>query len=100
MPKPKKSRNVAVRRSSPWEIGKHYLIRMVTMIDTGTLVAEYPEFLVLRDAAWVADTGRFANALKNPSEFGEVEPFPGDVIVGKGGIIDACVIPLYTSAQK
>ena len=85
---------------SPFEIGAHYLIRTVTMINTGTLVAEYPEFLVLNGAAWVADTGRFADALKDPSRFGEVEPFPGQVIVGKGGIIDACVIPGYTPTQK
>ena len=86
--------------SSPFKIGAHYLIRTVTMTNTGTLVAEYPEFLVLKDAAWVADTGRFANVLKDPTMFNEVEPFPADVIVGKGAIVDACIIPVYTPLQK
>jgi len=35
----------------PWEIGKNYLIRTVTMIDTGRLVAVSAQELVLEDAA-------------------------------------------------
>lgn len=72
-----------------WVIGKIYLIRTVTMIDTGRLVAVTEHELVLEDAAWIADTGRFAQAVAK-AEFGEVEPFPdGRVIVGRGAIIDA-----------
>ncbi len=41
----------------PWEIGKIYLIRTVTMIDTGRLVAVTPQELVLEDAAWIAGYG-------------------------------------------
>jgi hypothetical protein len=44
---------------------------------------------VLEDAAWIADTGRFSDALKS-AKFNEVEPFPnGRVIIGRGSIIDA-----------
>lgn len=76
--------------AEPWELGKCYLIRTVTMIDTGRLVAVTPQELVLEDAAWIADTGRFADALSSAT-FGEVEPFPGGrVIIGRGSIIDAC----------
>jgi hypothetical protein len=75
---------------SPWEIGEAYLIRTVTMIDTGRLVAVTEHELVLEDAAWIADTGRFANCLKT-GDFVEVEPFPeGRVIVGRGAVVDAC----------
>jgi hypothetical protein len=75
-----------------WEIGQIYLIRTVTMIDTGKLVAVNDQELVLEDAAWIADTGRFADAIK-ASKFKEVEPFPdGRVIIGRGAIIDAVVI--------
>lgn len=75
-----------------WEIGKIYLIRTVTMIDTGRLVLVTPQELVLEDAAWIADTGRFADALKACS-FNEVEPFPdGRVIIGRGSVIDAVEI--------
>jgi len=89
-----------VADNSAWEIGKNYLIRTVTMIDTGRLVAVTPHELVLEDAAWIADTGRFAQAVEN-AEFGEVEPFPtGRVIIGRGSIIDAVVIKKTPRSQK
>ena len=85
---------------NPWELGKIYLIRTVTMIDTGRLVRVTPQELVLEDAAWIADTGRFAQAL-DKAEFGEVEPFPsGEVIIGRGSIIDAVQIKLAPRSQK
>ena len=71
-----------------WQIGKNYVIRTVTMIQVGTLVKVTPDELVLKDAAWVADTGRWHNFLKNGS-VNEVEPFVDDVIVGRHSIIDA-----------
>lgn len=86
--------------ASAWEVGKIYLIRTVTMIDTGKLVAVTPQELVLEDAAWIADTGRFAQAVE-AAEFGEVEPFPpGRVIIGRGSIIDAVVIKKSPRSQK
>ena len=75
----------------PYKIGKGYFIRTVTAYLTGRLVAVTSQELVLTDAAWIADTGRFADALKKAS-FNEVEPFPdGEVVVGRGAIIDACI---------
>lgn len=86
--------------SSPWKIGANYLIRTVTMVDTGRLVAVTEHELVLEDAAWIADTGRFADALKI-ANFSEVEPFPfGRVIVGRGSLIDAVEIPMLPRVQK
>lgn len=72
----------------PYKIGANYLIRTVTMIQTGRLVAITNQELVLEDAAWIADTGRFNECLKT-GEFNEVEPFPGRIIVGRGSVIDA-----------
>lgn len=84
----------------PWEVGKCYLIRTVTMIDTGRLVAVTPQELVLEDAAWIADTGRFTQAVAS-AEFGEVEPFPaGRVIIGRGSVIDAVQINVVPRSQK
>ena len=86
--------------NSAWEIGKNYLIRTVTMIDTGRLVAVTPHELVLEDAAWIADTGRFAQSVEK-AEFGEVEPFPaGRVVVGRGAVIDAVQISAVPRSQK
>ena len=80
----KGSGNVA----GPWVIGTNYLIRTVTMIQTGLLVAVTEHELMLEDAAWVADTGRFHDALKT-GDLNEVEPFIRPVIVGRGAIVDA-----------
>ena len=86
--------------NSAWEVGKNYLIRTVTMIDTGRLVAVTDHELVLEDAAWIADTGRFADAVSK-AEFGEVEPFPaGRVVLGRGAVIDAVQIRTIPRSQK
>jgi len=79
---------VKATSQSPWKIGTCYLIRTVTMIQTGRLVAISDHELLLEDAAWIADTGRFHDALKT-GELNEVEPFIGPVIVGRGAIVDA-----------
>lgn len=85
---------------SHWEIGKPYLIRTVTMIDTGRLIAVTDKELVLEDAAWIADTGRFSDSVAK-AEFGEVEPFPdGKVIINRGSIIDAVIIKKVNRSQK
>jgi len=84
----------------PWELGSHYVIRTVTMTQTGVVVAVYPQEIVMKDAAWVADTGRFHDFLKGKSP-SEVEPFTDNVIVGRGSIVDAQKVafaPLRTQA--
>ena len=79
---------------APWKCGKKYLIRTVTMTVTGKLVRVYPHELVLETAAWIADTGRFSDAVRTGT-FDEIEPFPLKevVIIGRGSIIDAVGIP-------
>ena len=76
---------------SHWEIGENYFIRTVTHHLTGRLFSVTPSELVLVDAAWIADDGRFNEALRT-GKLNEVEPFPaGRVIVGRGSLIDACI---------
>lgn len=72
-------------------IGKCYLIRTVTHYYTGRLIAITDTDLVLEDAAWIADTGRFHDCLKNGT-YNEVEPFVEPCIVFRGGLIDATEI--------
>jgi len=74
-----------------WEVGKAYLIRTVTMTLTGRLVAVTEHELALTEAAWIAETGRYANAIET-GEFVEVEPYPdgATVLVGRGAVVDAC----------
>lgn len=68
-------------------IGKNFLIRTVTMYHTGRIVAVDDRFIVLEDAAWVVDTGRFSDALKT-GELSEVEPVEGLVRVSLGAVVD------------
>ena len=81
--------------SHPYKIGKNYLIRTVTMVQVGVLTAVYKDELVLENASWVADTGRFHEAFSKgleSSSQSEIEVFPSgcEVIVGRGAIIDVC----------
>lgn len=73
-----------------WKIGQAYYIRTVTHHQTGRLVAVTDKELVMEDCAWIADSGRWADAHKT-GDLGEVEPFPeGErVIIGRGALIDA-----------
>ena len=97
------NQQVPIQSSAPsdfWEIGKPYLIRTVTMIDAGTLVAVTEHEIVLRDASWIADTGRFSAALAS-CEFNEVEPFPaGLTIVNRGAVIDCIRISKVPRSVK
>jgi hypothetical protein len=75
-----------------WQIGKNYFIRTVTHHYTGTLTAVYDKELVLMNAAWIADDGRFMQAVATGS-FSDVEPYPDrPVILGRGAVLDATVI--------
>ena len=81
---------MAKTKKEIWKVGRNYMIRTVTMIQVGTLVYVGDDELVLKYAAWVADTGRFSAFLKDGTA-SEIEPFPdGEVIVGRHSIIDAC----------
>lgn len=76
----------------PYKIGKPYFIRTVTMAIVGNLEQVFCNELVLSKASWVADTGRFSNAI-NKGTLNEVEPFnfEEDVIIGRHSIIDATI---------
>jgi hypothetical protein len=67
--------------------GKNVFIRTVTNYYTGTLVTSDDHLLRLDDAAWIADTGRFAEALET-GQFSEIEPYPGTCYVAVGAIVD------------
>ena len=80
---------VTVKKVGVWEVGKNYVIRTVTMIDVGKLIEVTDNELVLENASWIADTGRW-NVFLKEGKYNESEPFPdGKVIVGRSAIIDA-----------
>lgn len=84
-----------------FEIGKPYFIRTVTHHYTGMLVAVGDKELLLDGAAWIADDGRFQDAL-GKSEFSEVEMYPPNskVIIGRASILDAVAIQKIPTSQK
>jgi len=68
--------------------GTKVFIRTVTMTYTGAIADVTKSEVVLDQCAWIADSGRFADALRTGT-LNEIEPFPdGPVIIGRGGIID------------
>ena len=70
--------------------GTNVMIRTVTNYFTGRVAAISASWIVLEDAAWVADTGRWATALESGT-LSEVEPYPaGRVYVARGAIVDVC----------
>ena len=77
-----------VTEPTPFKVGSAYLIRSATMTNIGRVVAVSGGFIVLADAAWIADTGRYYNALSD-GVLNEVEPYPDGCFVAVAGIIDA-----------
>ena len=54
-------------------VGQKYFIRTVTYHLLGKVQKQVGKFLMLTDASWVADSGRFMQAIKE-GKLGEVEP--------------------------
>jgi len=79
-----------VNKAKFWISGNKYFIRTVTNFYVGELVREEEDLVILRKAAWIADTGRFADFLKSGNA-NEVEPYPDliEVMIPKSGIIDS-----------
>lgn len=89
----KKTKRVSINQDQPYQIGKCYLVRTVTNYIAGRIVCVGKNEIVVSDAAWIVDTGRFAEALKS-ALFSEVEPYPSGahVIIGRGAVVDATQI--------
>jgi len=68
-------------------IGDKVFIRTVTYHYTGRVIAQDDGFVTLEEAAWVADSGRFAQALSDGT-LEEVEPYPDRVQVALSAIVD------------
>lgn len=95
--------NMDAPEKHPWVVGAKYCIRTVTMVITGELIAVYPAELLMGKAAWIADTGRYADFLRDPVKIAtEVEPYPEEALVpvGRNSLIDACPIPALPCEQR
>lgn len=67
-------------------IGKKWFIRTVTYHLVGKAEKLIGNFMMLKNASWVADSGRFMQAIKDGT-LNEVEPV-GDVLINLNSITD------------
>jgi len=67
-------------------VGQKLFIRTVTYHMTGKVVKRMGAFIQLEDAAWIADSGRFSDAIKN-GNLDEVEPV-GTAWINLSSIVD------------
>lgn len=67
-------------------IGGKYYFRTVTFHQVGEVKSIVGRFVYLKNASWVADSGRFMNAIKNGT-LSEVEPV-GDCLVNLDTVVD------------
>lgn len=71
----------------PFKIGEKIFVRTVTHYLTGKVKDVVGKFLVLQDAAWIADTGRFMDAIEKGT-IKECEPVTSDVRLNTDTIVD------------
>jgi len=76
------------KKEIPFKVGEKYFIRTVTYHATGKVKKIVGNFLVLEDAAWVADSGRFRQAIMEGT-LDEVEPVDVEMYLNIESIIDA-----------
>lgn len=67
-------------------IGKQLFMRTVTYHIVGKVENIIGSFFILSNASWIADSGRFMNAIKD-GELNEIEPL-GDWMVNYNSITD------------
>jgi hypothetical protein len=84
---------------SRW-FGKNVFIRSVTHHYTGKIVELIGDTCAVLDkAAWIADDGRFQNALQT-ADFSEVELFKNPVGLNWGAVLDITEIGSLPENQK
>lgn len=78
----------SISANIPFEIGEKYFFRTVTYFATGKVKNVIGNFLELEDAAWIADTGRFREAIMS-GVLNEVEPVEVPMFLNINTITDA-----------
>ena len=80
----------------PFEVGKQYLFRTIGYHWLGRVQSVRGRFLILEDASWVADTGRYSEALAGKIgelSSSELEPSPRPVILNMDHVTDSVEYP-------
>jgi len=90
---------MAEKKTGLLKKGDKVLIRTVTYFQAGEFVEQRDGFIHLKNASWIADTGRFTQAVATAS-FNEVEMFAKPVLVNIAAIIDITFLPSLPKDQK
>ena len=77
----------AAGNSTSLAVGETVYIRAVTFHYVGRITAITDTDIKLQNASWIADSGRWSEALKT-GKLSEIEPFPDTVCVMRGAIVD------------
>ena len=91
----------ASEKNGPWKVGGVYHVRTVTFAIAGKLLWVGDRELLFSEACWSDASGLFSNYLNgNADDCLEVEPFPKEVIVSRGAVVDAAIIDDFYRGQK
>lgn len=71
----------------PFKIGEKYFIRTATYFHLGRLKEISEKWLILQEASWIVDTGRFFDFLKD-GKCNEYESFQDDIFIPLDSVID------------
>ena len=83
-----------VNTDKVFEIGKNYFIRTATSYFVGNLKNICKDYIILSQASYIGNTGKFSDALREGLEKvgnSEIEPYVNDVIINKGAMVDATI---------
>ena len=82
-----KDESFGEKNDHPFKVGESYFFRTVTYHFVGTIKEIVGKWIILKDASWVADSGRFNVALEK-GELSEVE-YMDKAILNMDTITDA-----------
>lgn len=74
-----------------YPVGKNVIVRTVTMIYTGKLIAVTATDLILKECSWIPETERYADFVSNGA-IKECEPYPDElmVFINRAALSDMC----------
>ena len=78
----------ALTPPTPFQIGKSYIFRTITMCNVGRVSNIVGKFVILDQGAWIPDTGRWSECLRDPKNIKEIEPFKKPYGVNVDSIVD------------
>jgi hypothetical protein len=82
------------------KLNEKYLLESVTKYFTGIYLGNDEDFIYLKSVCWIADTGRFADAVKK--EFDEVEPYHPDSIcrLNRGALVNVSDLKIALPTEQ